>query len=195
MSSKSSNETRRRIKALKEAHEIGKDVLNQCDTYSQPGRISELAAKYGLTRDKCQKLRQMANPKTGYTKQQLEKWYKYFRKGGLALTVTHFVKLVSVPTRNHRDRLTRKAVKQKWSTQQLQREILKLSGRRMRGGRKPVIVTGDGFASELESQLYSWSRWLGYHLEANADMEPMLRGELNEVKQRLEGIHNILADE
>ena len=192
----SSNQTRRRIKALKEAHEIGKDVLNQCTTHSQPGRISELAAKYGLTRDKCQKLRQLANPKTGYTKQQLEKWYKYFRKEGLALTVTHFVKLVSVPTRNHRDRLTRKAVKQKWSTQQLQREILKLNGRRMLGGRKPFVATGDGFASELESQLFSWSQWLVFHLEANADMEPMLRGELNEVKQRLEGIHgSILADE
>ena len=166
-----SNETQRRIESLKKAHEIGKDILRQCTTHSQPGRISELAAKYGITRDKSQKLRQLANPKTGYTKQQLEKWYKYFRKEGLALTVTHFMKLVSVPTRNHRDRLTRKAVKQKWSTQQLQREILKLSGRRMRGGRKPMIVTGDGFASELESQLFSWSRWLGYHLEANKDSE------------------------
>ena len=64
------------------------------------------------------------------------------------------------------------------------------------GGRKPFVATGDGFASELESQLFSWSRWLVFHLEANADMEPMLRGELNEVKQRLEGIHgSILADE
>ena len=195
MSLKSSIETRRRIESLKEAFKIGKDVLNQCTTHSQPGRISELAAKYGMTRDKCQKLRQMANPQTGYSKLQLEKWYKYFRKEGLALTVTHFMKLVSVPTRNYRDRLTRKAVKQKWSTQQLQREILKLNGRRMLGGRKPFVATGDGFASELESQLFSWSRWLGFHLEANADMEPMLRGELNEVKQRLEGIHNILADE
>ena len=58
-----------------------------------------------------------------------------------------------------------------------------------------MIVTGDGFASELESQLYSWKRWLSYHLEANDDIKPTLRGELNDVKQRLEGIHNILADE
>ena len=195
MSLNSSIETRRRIQSLKEAFKIGKDILRQCTTHSQPGQISELAAKYGMTRDKCQKLRQMENPKTGYTKQQLEKRYKYFRKEGLALTVTHFMKLVSVPTRIHRDRLTRKAVKQKWSTQQLQREILKLNGRRMRGGRKPFVATGDGFASELESQLFSWSRWLSYHLDANDDIKPTLRGELNEVKQRLEGIHNILADE
>ena len=188
----SSNQTRRRIKALKEAHEIGKDVLNQCGAYSQPGQISELAAKYGLTRDKCQKLRQLANPKLGYTEKQLKSWYEYFRREGLALTLTHFIKLVSVEDGRQRNRLTREAVKQKWSTQQLQREILKLNGRRMRGGRKPVIVTGDGFASELESQLYSWERWLSYHLEANKDIKSKLREDLNDVKQRLEAIHSTL---
>ena len=190
-----SNETQRRIESLKKAHEIGKDILRQCTTHSQPGRIIELAAKYGMTRDKCQKLRQMANPKTGYTEKQLKSWYEYFRREGLALTLTHFIKLVSVEDGRQRNRLTREAVKQKWSTQQLQREILKHNGRRMRGGRKPVIVTGDGFASELESQLYSWERWLSYHLEANKDIKPKLRKDLNDVKKRLKKIHDTLSNE
>jgi len=62
MSLNSSIETRRRIDSLKDAYKIGKDILRQCTTHSQPGRIIELAAKYGMTRDKCQKLRQMENP-------------------------------------------------------------------------------------------------------------------------------------
>ena len=190
----STNETARRIKEIKKAYKIGKDVLRQCTTHSPPGRISELAAKYGLTRDKSQKLRQLANPKLGYTEKQLKSWYEYFRREGLALTLTHFIKLVSVEDGRQRNRLTREAVKQKWSTQQLQREILKLSGRRMRGGRKPVIVTGDGFASELESQLYSWERWLSYHLEANKDIKPKLRKDLNDVKKRLKKIHDTLSN-
>ena len=62
------------------------------------------------------------------------------------------------------------------------------------GGRKPVIVTGDGFASELESQLYSWERWLSYHLEANKDIKPKLRKDLNDVKKRLKKIHDTLSN-
>lgn len=191
----STKETTRRIKEIKKAYKIGKDILRQCTTHSPPGRISELAAKYGITRDKCQKLRQMANPKTGYTEKQLKKCYEDFRKAGLALTVSHFIKLVSVEDGRQRNRLTREAVKYKWSTHKLQREILKLSGRRMQGGRKPMIVTGDGFASELESQLYSWERWLSYHIEANKDIKPKLRKDLEDVKKRLKKIHDTWINE
>ena len=182
-----------RINVITEALAIGKRVLQECKETSPPGLIGQIAEESGISRDKCQKLRQLVAPETGYSTEELCGWYESFRNSGFALSITHFVKLVSVSDRRVRNRLTRQAIKQRWSTHRLQREILDAGGRRMLGGRRPTIVTGDGFDAELETQLYSWRRWIEFHLDANDEMEADIRTKLTTLKKQLDKLHRSVS--
>ncbi len=154
------------IRAIKAKYEIGKSILKQCGPKSSGGEIVNLAEKYHINRDTAQKLRAMAIRGTGYTDKELERWYHQFRQAGFALTISHFVKLISVPKGKDRDDLTRRAISDHWSSHRFQAEIVKRLGRRQSGGRKPGVVIDDQFEEELSRKLWSWERWLKSHLEA-----------------------------
>ncbi len=154
------------ITTIESKYKIGKLILEQCGPQSLRGEIVRLAEKYKLNRDMAQKLRAMAMRGTGYTNKELDGWYCRFRKAEFALTISHFIKLVSVPKGRVRDDLTRQAIKNRWSSHRLQSEIVKRLGRRQTGGRKPVVVIGEHFEDELSRTLWSWNRRLKSHLEA-----------------------------
>lgn len=193
--SKSNDQVEEAVAAIEHRHGIGKEILKQCGERSPIGVIEELADKYGLQRDTCQKLRALASPRTGYTRTELRRWFRRFRSAGFALTVTHFVKLISVPKGPERDRLTELAIENEWSTHRLQAEILALQGRRQVGGRKPTVVVGDQFEDEFTRVLWSWDRWLALHLEANKDLSPRLHKEATALQRKMATLIRLLDPE
>ncbi|WP_146409872.1 hypothetical protein, partial [Allorhodopirellula heiligendammensis] len=130
------------IKTIEQRYDIGKDILKACGSTSPLGRIAKLAEQHGINRDTAQKLRAMASRDTGYMKSELNTWFRLFRKENHALSISHFVKLVSVPKGKTRDRLTQDALTNRWSSHRLQKEIIAVQGRRQEGGRKPTVVSG-----------------------------------------------------
>lgn len=173
---------------------IGIEVLGKCTMVSAPGRIAELAAEHGVNRDKAQKLRAMAAKETGYTKAELKSLCQRFHKAGFALTISHFVKLVSVPKGKARDELTTKAIQNRWSSHRLQAEILALQGRRQVGGRKPTVVVGDQFEDEFTRVIWSWDRWLTLHLKANEQLNPKLRKETESLQRKIGKLLQLLKE-
>jgi hypothetical protein len=125
-----------RIKKITSCYDIGKQILKKCGPRSPLDAIDKMAIEFDINGETVRKLRAMANPETGYTKSELNQWFREFRKAGFSLTITHFIKLISVPNGRKRDALTRQAIKQKWSSHLLQAEILALQGRR-----KAAIIT------------------------------------------------------
>ena len=183
------------IKTIEQRYAIGQEILEVCGPTSAHGVIAPLAEKYKVNRDIAQKLRAMANPDTGYTERELAKWFKAFRDQGRALTISHFVKLVSVPKGAARDELTREALDAKWSSHRLQTEILARQGRRREGGRRPTVITGDSFAGEVTKTMWAWDRWLDLHLEANADMLPELAKEFRAMMRLIARVNGLMEDQ
>ena len=173
------------IKKIEVRFAIGKEILKQCGSTSPHGVIAELAAQYRINRDHAQKLRAIADLESGYTKSELNFWFREFRKAGFALTISHFVKLISVRKGRTRDALTRRAIKHQWSTHRLQAEILAVQGRRHVGGRRPNVVIGPQFEQELSQTLWSWSRWLGVHLEEDEAMRSEIAKELKSLQRKI----------
>jgi len=136
-----------------------------------------------------------AGRETGYSKSELKRWFREFRKAEFALTITHFIKLISVPRGPERDRLTELAIEHAWSTHRLQAAILVLQGRRQVGGRKPKVVTGDQFEGELKRVLWSWDRWLSLHLEANEDLKPKLSRDMTALQRKIQAVMQSLESE
>jgi hypothetical protein len=186
------SEIKEAISEIERCYGIGKDVLKKCTAVSAPGEIEKHAIKHGVNRDKAQKLRAMAAKETGYTAAELKSLYQQFRKAKFALTISHFVKLVSVPKGKARDKLTTKAIENSWSTHRLQAEIVALLGRRQVGGRKPTVVVGDQFEDEFTRVIWSWNRWLALHLEANEQLDPKLRKEAESLQGKMRDLLGLI---
>ncbi|MEY4567328.1 MAG: hypothetical protein RLY14_2298 [Planctomycetota bacterium] len=182
------------IKKIERRYAIGQAILKACGTTSPHGMIAQLAEQYKINRDTAQKLRAMANPEIGYTKRELQAWFKAFRDKGHALTVSHFVRLISVPKGKTRDELTREALEKKWSGHRLQKEVLTRQGRRQEGGRKPTVIEGDAFLGELEQTMWAWSRWLDLHLNANPELPVELAKQLRALKGKISRVNGLLIE-
>ena len=125
----------------------------------------------------------------------MNKWFRLFRKEGYALSISHFVKLISIPKGGGRDRLTQEAVVNRWSSHRLQAEILARQGRRQEGGRRPTVITGEAFEAELERTMWGWDRWLELHLEANPQVRPEIARELKAIKKKIRKVDELLLNE
>jgi len=192
---KKNPDVERAIQLIEKRYAIGKEILKQCGPVSPHGLIGKLAARHNISRDMAQKLRAMADPVKGYTKSELNQWFREFRKAEFALTVSHFVKLISVPKGRTRDSLTRKAIRHQWSSHRLQAEIISRQGRRQVGGRRPTVIVGDQFPGELARVVRSWDRWLALQLEANKQLSPVLRKEANSLHLQMGKLMGLLESD
>ena len=183
------------IRTIEARYAIGKEILKHCGAVSPHGEITKLAARHNISRDMAQKLRAMATKDIGYTKSELNQWFREFREAEFALTISHFVKLISVPKGRTRDSLTRKAIRHRWSSHRLQAEIISSQGRRQVGGRRPTVIVGDQFEDELARVVRSWDRWLVIHLEANKQISPAVRKEANSLHQRMDKLMGLLESD
>ena len=193
--SKQNSQVEKAIKKIEDRYAIGQTILKQCGPTSPHGLITELAEQYGINRDHAQKLRAMASKETGYTKAELNQWFKRFREEDYALSISHFIKLISVREGKERDHITQEALTNRWSSHRLQAEILARQGRRQEGGRRPTVITGEAFEAELERTLWAWDRWLELHLEANPQVRPEIAKELKAIKKKISKVDQLLLNE
>ncbi len=193
--SKQNSQVEKAIKKIEDRYAIGQTILKQCGPTSPHGLITELAEQYGINRDHAQKLRAMASKETGYTKAELNQWFKRFREEDYALSISHFIKLISVRKGKERDHITQEALTNRWSSHRLQAEILARQGRRQEGGRRPTVITGEAFEAELERTMWAWNRWLELHLEANTQMRPEIAKELKAIKKKISKVDQLLLNE
>ena len=193
--SKQNSQVEKAIKKIEDRYAIGQTILKQCGPTSPHGLITELAEQYGINRDHAQKLRAMASKETGYTKAELNQWFKRFREEDYALSISHFIKLISVREGKERDHITQEALTNRWSSHRLQAEILARQGRRQEGGRRPTVITGEAFEAELERTMWAWNRWLELHLEANTQMRPEIAKELKAIKKKISKVDQLLLNE
>ena len=181
-----------RINTITSRYDIGKQILKKCGPRSPLDAIDKMAIEFDINGETVRKLRAMANPEIGYTESELNQWFREFRKAGFSLTITHFIKLISVPKGRKRDALTRQAIKQKWSSHLLQAEILALQGRRKAAGRPPKYVGGKNFEQKLSQTLWSWSRWLGIQLEEDESMRSEIAKELKSLQLKIRRLQTSL---
>lgn len=182
------------IRKIEERYAMGQAILKACGPTSPRGLIAELAEQHGINRDSAQKLRAMAAKETGYTKRELNDWFRLFREEEFVLTISHFVRLISVPKGRERDRLTRESLKHRWSSHRLQAEILARQGRRREGGRKPTVITGEVLEAELEQKMWAWDRWLELHLKANPKLRPEIAKELKAIRRKIAQVDQLLLN-
>ena len=190
--SKQNSQVEKAIKKIEDRYAIGQTILKQCGPTSPHGLITELAEQYGINRDHAQKLRAMASKETGYTKAELNQWFKRFREEDYALSISHFIKLISVREGKERDHITQEALTNRWSSHRLQAEILARQGRRQEGGRRPTVITGEAFEAELERTMWAWDRWLVLHLEANTELRPELSKAVKSVQKKINDLSGLL---
>ena len=190
--SKQNSQVEKAIKKIEDRYAIGQTILKQCGPTSPHGLITELAEQYGINRDHAQKLRAMASKETGYTKAELNQWFKRFREEDYALSISHFIKLISVRKGKERDHITQEALTNRWSSHRLQAEILARQGRRQEGGRRPTVIKGEGFEAELERTMWAWDRWLVLHLEANTELRPELSKAVKSVQKKINDLSGLL---
>ena len=191
---KSKRHVERAIRKIEDRYAIGLAILKACGPTSPHGLIAHLADQHGINRDAAQKLRAMATKDTGYTKRELNRWFKLFREEDHALSISHFIKLLSIPKGRQRDQLTHETLEYRWSSHRLQAEILARQGRRQRGGRRPTVITGEAFEGELEQKMWAWDRWLELHLEANPLIQPEIARELKGIKRKITKVNELLQD-
>ena len=191
---KQNSQVEKAIKKIEDRYAIGQAVLKQCGPTSAHGLITELAEQYRINRDSAQKLRAMASKETGYTKRELNQWFRLFKEEEYALSISHFIRLISIPRGRVRDQLTRNALKKRWSSHRLQAEILARQGRRQGGGRTPTVIKGKGFEAELERTLWAWDRWLELHLEGNPQVRPEIAKELKAIKKKIVKVNELLLN-
>ncbi len=86
------------------------------------------------------------------------------------------------------------AIRQKWSSHQLQREITssKSEPNLRNAGRKPVIRTGQNFESELARTLWSWSRVLNLQMDQNQEIDAELRRNLKSLGKKIDHVVGLL---
>jgi len=183
------------IKKIELRYAQGQDINKRCGPTAPRGLFAELASEYQLNGDTLRKLRAIASPETGYSRRELNQLFKVFRSEGRALTISHFVRLISMPKGKPRDELTLLAIKEGWSAHRLQSEILALEGRRRQGGRRPQVVAGKGFSAELSKTLWAWERWLDLHLQANRELEPDLEKKLKALKRLIGRVESLVSSQ
>ena len=182
----------KRISRIQECYKFGQRVLKECEPYSAKEELERVAAKIGIKPEQAAKYRAMAIEETGYSEQDIVDSVTAFRTEGRALTIGHFIRLLTVRDKKKREKLEGKALKNQWSLRRLQQEILADCGRRYDvPGRRPKIP--DNLKSAVGSvahQVWSWRHWLDAYLEAEvSNKNAKLKKQLQELSSQMRKVY------
>jgi hypothetical protein len=158
------------IREIEAMYAFGQEILDTCGERSPHGLIGKLAAKYNVNRDTAQKYRAIANPKTGYTRKDLDELFRIFREKQRVLSIAHLVILLRA-YKGLRNTLTLQALDGDWSCRVLCDELNARQGRLGNGGRRPALIDSRKLKGKLLTQLQSWQRWLESHRESITGMD------------------------
>ncbi len=153
---------------------------------------SRMAAKRGCHLDIIEKLRQIADPKVGYTEVELESLLGRARKNGLAIGTSTLFKFVTVTPKKRLQDFEKLAIRHKWSRRKIQAEILsRFGGHKVkRGGRQANLpFNAEDLLLDLADRCFYWRRLydlLKRPMEAEATKKkPVRLGDLSEDVRKL----------
>lgn len=143
------------IKQLREIHRIGRQSLRKRpyrETGDQVDHDGEAAA-HSLNPETLYKIRVFADPRRGYTRDELDKLCQLCQDQGRALGFTAVIQFLAVP-RDQRLAFQQQAIAERWSVARIRLERLRLVGRRRsEGGKQPRIPPDlHALLAELESR-------------------------------------------
>jgi hypothetical protein len=103
-----------------------------------------------------------------YSQAELDRVLNRCRAAGWVLSVTHFLKLMTVPKDQYRDELQERAIRERWSTPQLTRVVRAMLGNRRPGsGRNPKVASFSDGLVQLARLAEQWRK-----LRAQIDRQP-----------------------
>lgn len=124
---------------------------------AKAGVLSAEASAEGMPADTMKKAWRVAGE---YTEEQIRGWCALVRAKRSRFGPTHLIRLLAVRSRAARDRLTRAAIQEGWSTAELQRAIQATNGRRAGVGNRPRLpTTRRRLIASLLALTEKWERW------------------------------------
>ena len=188
-------EVEKRISKIQKCHKLGQRILKECELHSARGKLARVAAEHEITRDQAARYRALATPETGYTRDDFDDSFEAFRNAGRALTIYHFIKLLTVQDKKKRKVLEDKAFKNQWSLRRLQLEILADCGRRYEAaGRRPSIPEDlKSAVGSVAHQVWSWRHWLEAYLEAKVSNKNVkLKEQLQQLSTQMLSVYELI---
>jgi hypothetical protein len=156
------DEVQRAIRLLKEAHEVGQQILQDCGRRSEYGKNSiEVAAEHhGISAEKARKFRQFADPVDGYTLAELRTLCRLCLRHKTALGIHAVYRFMTVPRdgKKPRSQFQREAIEERWNRLGIDANLRHLFGKRRKSGRRPTIPKEP--ANQLDQILHNVERWL-----------------------------------
>jgi hypothetical protein len=158
------------IEQLRDFHRIGSNSLRRRgERAAYGGKQAEAeAGELGISPDILRKLRQFADPETGYDAGELEELCRLCREHGRSWGIKHLTIIIRVrKAGGKRAAVQRRAIKNGWTTSELKDEVLRRFGRRRSGGRKPAVRSDvQGVLGQIEAACL---RWVRLHAELTSD--------------------------
>ena len=121
--------------------------------------LKKEAAAHGLNYDTLSKAWKAARL---YTEAQIEELCKLIEKKRTRFGPTHLSRVMAIVDAKKRDKLTKKAIRERWGVTRLERAIQTIHGRRVHVGKKPTVPEpGPELVAALDALCDKWIRWCG----------------------------------
>lgn len=162
------------IRRVQRAYKRGQAMWRDHPDGVPPGWFDKEARRTGIHRCTLRRARQIAHPKTGLTKKELNELFALSRKHRYAFSPTVLYRAMVITDRRARFRFLTAAVQGGWTEGRSRLELLEMRGRtiamgtellKMRRGRvgagKPPLVasTAEGLLGQVFKMSTHWTRW------------------------------------
>ena len=176
------------VKRLKDFYKVGLQSLRRHPNLLRYGEMKTEAGTARLKEEKTRKARQLASAKSGYSPKALELLSMHAKKKCFALSVTHAIRILTVPKDRRRD-IEKRMIDEAWSVSRLEMEIAGLFGKRRHGGRRRKIpADAPAVLLQLEQMCEEWGRWY-FHLQREPEVRTTSDGRsVKEEKCRLDDL-------
>ena len=189
------------VKEIEWFHDLGKELLEKLRKAPDEDKGKMTAAeveRLELNPQTLYKARQFADPKAGYTRQEVRDLCRMLtrQKGNgdeksPVFGRSYVVRLLPLP-KHSRAELQAAAIEQAWGYRRLGLEIAKRSPRRKPGGRRRKIP-GDllGLLAQVEGMCETWRRWrhdLGSDTDGTAEGRVRLADLPDDLKELVEAV-------
>jgi hypothetical protein len=153
----------RAIDELRRWHRIGARSLAWRAWPGRPGAesVADEAARLGVSPEKLRLLQRFADPDTGFSAEQFERFCGECRRKGRVPGISKVLRLASVRRWGERKRLLQGLLREGWGFRRLETEMAaRLGRRRHSGGRRPRVADDrPGVLAQLDGLAERWVRW------------------------------------
>ena len=192
VSKKALAKVEKNIAEIQKWYDVGRKLADACPTYAQDGLIKKQAEKLGIRAATARTYRQMSGL---YTQADMDKLYQKFRKNLFALTISHFVHLVTVEDSRERKAITLEAVEGRLSVSQLHKlKLQRFGNKNSNAGRIPDNIKAEGkqaLVDAVKSELAGWLRWLNLALKHHGGARSKLSASLKTLMSEITGVHQL----